>query len=134
MGLFDFFKKKKKVELTEEQLKWNKMWELWTQEKVESPFSELMNYSGDVNSGGHDYYFENLEFEGDIKKDMSALSQILSPELNDNLNKAYKAYLTLKEKENDKNADEIITQCDNVFYESEEINNTLLTYALKIEL
>ena len=110
------------------------MWELWTQEKVESPFSELMNYSGDVNSGGHDYYFENLEFEGDIKKDMSALSQILSPELNDNLNKAYKAYLTLKEKENDKNADEIITQCDNVFYESEEINNTLLTYALKIEL
>ena len=26
MGIFDLFKKKK-VELTEEQLKWNKMWE-----------------------------------------------------------------------------------------------------------
>lgn len=31
MGLFDIFKKKKEVELTEEQLKWNKMWELWTE-------------------------------------------------------------------------------------------------------
>ena len=28
MGLFDIFKKKK-VELTEEQLKWNKMWDLF---------------------------------------------------------------------------------------------------------
>ena len=133
MGLFNIFKKKK-VELTEEQLKWNKMWELWTQEKVEAPFSELMNYSGDVNSGGHDYYFECLDFEGDIKKDMSALEQILSPELNDNLMKAYQAYLTLKEKEDNEKAEKIITQCDNVFYESEEINNTLLEYALKIEL
>ena len=133
MGLFDIFKKNK-VNLTEDQLKWNKMWELWTQEKVESPYAELLNYSGDVNSGGHDYYFECLDFEGDIKKDMSALEQILSPELNDNLMKAYQAYLTLKEKEDNEKAEKIITQCDNVFYESEEINNTLLEYALKIEL
>lgn len=63
---------------------------------------------------------------------MSALEQILSPELNDNLKKAYQAYLTLKEKEDNEKAEEIITQCDNVFYESEEINNTLLEYALKI--
>ena len=134
MGLFDIFKKKK-VELTEEQLKWNKMWELWTEEKVESPYAELLNYSGDVNSGGHDYYFECLDFEGNIKKDMSALEQILSPELNNNLKKAYQAYLTLKEKEDDEKAEEILELCDNVFYENEkEINHTLEEYAMKIEL
>ena len=102
MGLFDIFKKKK-VELTEEQLKWNKMWELWTQEKVESPYSELLNYSGDVNSGGHDYFFECLEFEGDVEKDMSALVQILSYKLTTNLKEAYQAYLTLKDKEGAEN-------------------------------
>ena len=134
MGLFDIFKKKK-VELTEEQLKWNKMWELWTQEKVESPYAELLNYSGDINSGGHGYYFECLNFEGDIKKDLSALEKILSHELNENLQKAYRAYLMLKEKDNDKNAEEILEHCDNVFYENEEeINYALEEYASKIEL
>ncbi|MBR4288911.1 MAG: hypothetical protein IKT50_05705 [Clostridia bacterium] len=134
MGLFDIFKKKK-VELTEEQLKWNKMWELWTQEKVESPYAELLNYSGDINSGGHGYYFECLNFEGDIKKDLSALEKILSHKLNENLQKAYRAYLMLKEKDNDKNAEEILEQCDDVFYENEEeINYALEEYASKIEL
>ena len=134
MGLSDFFKKKK-VELTEEQLKWNKMWELWTQEKVESPYAELLNYSGDINSGGHGYYFECLNFEGDIKKDLSALEKILSHELNENLKKAYRAYLMLKEKDNDKNAEEILEHCDNVFYGNEgEIDRILKEYADKVKL
>ena len=134
MGLFDIFRKKK-VELTEEQKKWNKMWELWTQEKVESPYAELMNYSGDINSGGHDYYFQNLEFEGDVEKDMSVLEQILSPTLNNNLKKAYKAYLILKEKETTTETEEIIEQCDKVFYENEEeIHYILREYASTINL
>lgn len=134
MGLFDIFRKKK-VELTEEQKKWNKMWELWTQEKVESPYAELMNYSGDINSGGHDYYFQNLEFEGNVEKDMSALEQILSPTLNNNLKKAYKAYLILKEKETTTETEEIIEQCDKVFYENEEeIHYILREYASTINL
>ena len=33
MSLFDIFKKKK-VELTAEQLKRNKMWKLWAEEKM----------------------------------------------------------------------------------------------------
>ena len=57
MGLFDIFKKKK-VELTEEQLKWNKMWELWTEAKVEVPYAQLMTYQSEVNNGGHDQYFQ----------------------------------------------------------------------------
>ena len=134
MGLFDIFKKKK-VELTEEQLKWNKMWELWTEEKVASPYAELMTYQSEINNGGHSQYFSNVENTGDIQKDMSALETILSQKMNTNLKKAYKAYLVLEEKEEDEKAEEILEQCDNVFYElEEEINHVLEEYASKIEL
>ena len=133
MGLFDFFKKKK-VELTEEQLKWNKMWELWTEEKVASPYAELMTYQSEINNGGHDQYFTNVENTSDLNKEISALEQILSAELKNNLNKAYKAYLILEKKEEDEEAEETLEQCDDVFYENEEeINRLLEEYACKIE-
>ena len=134
MSLFDIFKKKK-VELTEEQLKWNKMWDLWVEGKVDSPFAELMEYQSQVNNGGHAQYFTNVENVGDLKKEMSALEQILSKKLNDNLNKAYKAYLVSEEKEWDEEAEEILEQCDDVFYENEEeIDHLLEGYTSKIEL
>ena len=134
MGLFDIFKKKK-VELTEEQLKWNKMWELWTEEKVDSPYAELMTYQSEINNGGHDQYFTNVENTSDLNKEISALEQILSAELKNNLNKAYKAYLILEKKEEDEEAEETLEQCDDVFYENEEkINRLLEEYACKIEL
>ena len=60
MGLFDFFKKKKtETGLTDEQLRWNKIWDLWAEGKAKSPYSELMTYDGEVNNGGHDQYFFN---------------------------------------------------------------------------
>jgi tetratricopeptide (TPR) repeat protein len=134
MGLFDIFKKKK-VELTEEQLKWDKMWELWTEEKVDSPYAELMTYQSEINNGGHDQYFTNVENTSDLNKEISALEQILSAELKNNLNKAYKAYLILEKKEEDEEAEETLEQCDDVFYENEEeINRLLEEYACKIEL
>ena len=134
MGLFDIFKKKK-VELTEEQLKWNKMWDLWVEGEVDSPYAELMEYQSQVNNGGHDQYFTDVENTGDLSKEISALEQILSAELKNNLNKAYKAYLILEKKEEDEEAEETLEQCDNVFYENEEKNNRLLEeYACKIEL
>ena len=134
MGLFDIFKKKK-VELTEEQLKWNKMWELWTEEKVDSPYAELMTYQSEINNGGHNQYFTNVENISDLNKEISALEQILSAELKNNLNKAYKAYLILEKKEEDEEAEETLEQCDDIFYENEEeINRLLEEYACKIEL
>lgn len=133
MGLFSIFKKKK-VELTEEQLRWNKMWDLWVEGKVDSPFSELMEYQSQVNNGGHDQYFTNVENTGDLQKEMSALEQILSEKLNSNLKRAYKAYLVLEEKEDDEKAEETLEQCDDVFYENEEeINQALKEYASKLE-
>ena len=40
MGLFDIFKKK--VPLTEEQIKWNYLWELWSREEIGAPYDALM--------------------------------------------------------------------------------------------
>ena len=134
MGLFDVFKKKK-VELTEEQQKWNKMWDLWAEGEAISPYAELMTYQGEINNGGHDQYFTNVENTGDLKKEMSALEKMLSPKLKNNLQKAYEAYLVLEEKEEDEKAEEILEQCDDIFYENEEeINRLLEEYAAKMEL
>ena len=134
MGLFDAFKKKK-VELTEDQKKWNKMWELWVEGNAESPYAELMTYQSEINNGGHDQYFTNVENTSDLQKDMSVLESILSEKLKQNLQKAYQAYLLLEEKEDDEYAEETIEQGDNVFYENEEeINQMLKEFATRIEI
>ena len=134
MGLFDFLKRKK-VALTDEQMKWNKMWELWEVGKADSPYAELMTYQSEINNGGHDQYFTNVENTGDLKKEMSVLDALLSSELKENLKKAYDTYLILEENEEDEQAEEVIEQCDDVFYENEEeINHILEEYAAKIEL
>lgn len=134
MGLFDIFKKKKVV-LTEEQLKWNKIWDLWEEGEAESPYAELMTYQSEINNGGHGQYFLNVENNGDLNEEMAILKTILSDELVDNLHKAYKAHLILEKNEDDEKAEEIIENCDNVFYENEEeINSKLEAYADKIQL
>ena len=133
MGFFGLFKKKK-VELTEAQLKWNKIWELWTEEKAESPYAELMTYQSEVNNGGHSQYFCNVENVGDLQKEMAELGRVLPFDLNENLQKAYQAHLIL-EKTEDEKAEEIMARCDDAFYENEQIINQLLEkYAEKIEL
>ena len=133
MGLLDVFKKKK-VELTEEQLKWNKMWELWAEGHADSPYAELMTYQSEINNGGHSQYFDNVSNTSDLQKEMLSLETILSLEFKQMLERAYKAYLILEEKDDEK-AEEIIEQCDIWFFENEkEINCILKEYATKIEL
>ena len=66
---------------------------------------------------------------------MSILENSLSKKLKLNLKKAYEAYLILEEREEDELAEEILEQCDDVFYEhEEEINHALESYAAKIKL
>lgn len=131
MGVFDFFKKKQ-IELTVGQRKWNKMWELWSEEKAITPYAQLMTYHGEVNNGGHDQYFTNVEITSDLQKEMSVLETILPPKHQSNLQKAYRAYLAL---EVDEHAEGILEQCDNTFYENEaELNRILEMYAATIEL
>lgn len=133
MGLFDIFKKKK-VELTEDQKKWYKMWDLWVEEKIDSPYAELMTYQSEIGNGGHDQYFFNVQNTGDLAKEMSTLNTILPEKLKQNLLQAYQAYSILEEKEEEQKAEETLAKCDDVFYENEEQINCLLEeYAAKIQ-
>lgn len=133
MGLFDFLKKKR-VKLTEKELKWNKMWELWAEEHADSPYAELMTYQSEVNNGGHSQYFDNVSNTNDLQKEMLSLKTILPLQLKETFEKAYEAYLALEENDEEK-AEEILEQCDYIFYENEEeINRILEEYAAKIEL
>ena len=72
MSLFNFFRKKK-VDLTEDQRKWNKMWELWAEEQADAPYAQLMTYQSEINNGGHDQYFTNAENAADVQNEMSTL-------------------------------------------------------------
>lgn len=88
MGVFSFFKKSK-VELTDEQKKWNKMWDLWVEGRTDSPYSELMTYQSEINNGGHDQYFFNIENSGNLQKEMAILKTVLPAKLRGNLQNAY---------------------------------------------
>ena len=137
MVIFDLFKKKK-YELGEKELKWNKMWDLYIDDEIESPYRELMTYQSEVNNGGHCQYFSNIENIGDLKKELSSLEKILSLKMNDNVQRAYKTYLILEDMSDDEDVESfenIIEECDNIFYDNEEeINNILREYASKLEL
>ena len=134
MGVFDFFKKRKS-ELSREQKKWNKMWDLWAENRADTPYAEVMTYQSEVNNGGHDQYFFNVEQTGDLQAEISILENVLSEELRSNLLTAYDAYQMLADKESDEEWEAILEGCDNVFFKNEEeINRILKEYASKIEL
>ena len=126
MGLFDIFKKKR-VELTDAQRKWNTIWELWAEEKAEAPYAQLMTYQSEVNNGGHDQYFINIENTSDLQREISILETILPAKHRSNFQIAYRAYVELDV--------EVLEQCDNVFWENEEeLNRILERYAATIML
>lgn len=136
--LFDLFKRKKKntVEntvLSEDDKQWNKMWELWADGKIESPYNELMAYQSEVNNGGHSQYFINTENTGDIDNDMSALSKILPDILKENLQTAYQTHLLLEQDETNEDAESVLEKCDDVFFQNEkDINDILESFCKEI--
>ena len=152
MGLFDFFKKKKeelpakqeeKTDATEqeatsgavEQDAWDRMWELWGEGNADSPYAEVLTYQSEINNGGHDQYFLNVENTGDLQKEMAALETVLSEKLQKNLRNAYYAYQQLTDSESDEDTEAILEQCDDIFYQNEEeINCILKEYAAKMKL
>ena len=118
-----------KTALTEEEKQWNRMWEMWACGETESPYTELMNYHGEVNNGGHAQYFENIGNNGDLAEEMNILYSVLSDELCDNLRKAYAAHLALEQNPDDEKSEEVMENSDNVFAEREaEINGILENY------
>ena len=135
MGFFDLFKKKKKEQPIEE-LKWNKMWDLWAEEKASSPYAELMTYESEINNGGHMQFFDNVSNISDLPQAISALYSILNDILKQNLETAYNAYLEYEGNgDQEDRLDEILENCDNVFYENEnQIEIILKEYAKTMEL
>ena len=116
-------------------LKWNKMWELWVEGQADSPYAELMTYQSEINNGGHNQYFTNVENTGDLQKEMMTLETVLPLRFKENLKKAYEAYLILEDKGEDEQAEETLEQCDDVFYKNEaELNHILKAYADKVKL
>lgn len=134
MGLFSKLFKKK-VELTEEELKWNKMWDLWADDKLEEPISSLLTYDGAIQGEGHYCFFDNLDEEKEIKKVMKNLKKILSDEMYANLEAAYENYKKLEESDEDCCDEDGLPPYDVFYYEhEEEVQNILKEYASKIEL
>lgn len=132
--LFNNFNKKEKP-LPERELKWNKMWELWSEGKADSPYAELMTYQSEINNGGHSQYFENIENVGNLQKEMSELENILPRILKNNLLEAYKSFLALRGNPDNEKAEELMETSDEVYYENEELIDLLLEeYSEKIIL
>lgn len=134
MGIFDLFRKK--TGLTTAQKKFNRMWDLWAEGKIESPYRDLMAYQSEVNNGGHSQFFFNLSNIGELDKCMAGLQQILPAKLKSNLLEAYQAYQTLKEDPEDEDAEDVfMDKADDVFYANEqEINRILEQYAETLTL
>ena len=123
MGLFDFMKRKQ--ELPEEDRKWNQMWDLWVQDEAASPYAELMEYDSEVNNGGHDQYFFNVENCGDVAAAVQTLLEVLPEVLRENLRRAYDVFCAGSEMDEDEAA-ERYGACDDVFWENEELLLELL--------
>ena len=135
MSIFDLFRKKKRKLTTEEQ-KWNKMWELWEEERISSPCAELMTYESEVNSGGHLGFFDSQSSSSDLEKTMLVLIEVLSGELKENIERAYNAYLKYDgNEEEEETLDELLDECDSVFYDNEgDVEAILRNYAKTIDV
>lgn len=132
MDIFDLFGKKET--LSEKSRKWNKMWEVWADGKATSPYAQLMTYQSEVNNGGHSQYFFNTANTGDLKADVEAVLSILPEPLKSNLQRGYEAFAAQAEVCDEEN-DDLFDECDDVFYEHEQLINELLeAYAATMKL
>ena len=128
MGIFDIFKKKKAVPTTDQKL--NKMWDLWADDKLDLPCAKLMRYESEVNNGGHSQYFFNVANCGDLAVEVEAVLSMLPEPLRENLARGYAAFSEQNDISDDVN-DELFEECDDVFYEHEQLIIDLIYEAAK---
>ena len=118
MGIFDIFKKKKAALTTDQKL--DKMWDLWAINKLDLPCAKLMKYESEVNNGGHSQYFYNVANCGDLAEEVEAVLSMLPEPLRENLARGYAAFSEQDDISDDVN-DELFEECDDVFYEHEQL-------------
>lgn len=113
-----------KTNLSEAELKFNKMWDLWAEGNIPSPYADLMTYQSEVNNGGHAQFFDNVASTGHLHAVMKELKKIVPFDIKLSLVEAYNAY-----KVNGDDAEEnesFFDHADEVFYEKEELINKIL--------
>ena len=118
MGIFDIFKKKKAALTTDQKL--DKMWDLWAVNKLDLPCAKLMKYESEVDNGGHSQYFYNVANCGDLAVEVEAVLSMLPEPLRENLARGYAAFSEQDDISDDVN-DELFEECDDVFYEHEQL-------------
>ena len=128
MGIFDIFKKKKAALTTDQKL--NKMWNLWAINKLDLPCAKLLKYESEVNNGGHSQYFFNVANCGDLAVEVEAVLSMLPEPLRENLARGYAAFSAQDDISDDVN-DELFDECDDVFYEHEQLIIDMIYEAAK---
>ena len=118
MGLFDIFKKKEPM--TDEQLKWEYLWEQWRLEEVPEPYNTLMTYYKEIKKEGHTRFFLNIAFCGEVEKAVNKIGDLLPSVLCENLKTAYSHYVILVNEENEE-TEQKIRDCDTFFDENEQL-------------
>lgn len=118
MGLFDIFKKKEPM--TDEQLKWEYLWEKWQLEEVPEPYNTIMTYYKEIKKEGHTRFFINIAFCGEVEKAVEKIGSLLPPVLCENLKTAYSHYVILVNEENEE-TEAKIRECDTFFDENEQL-------------
>ena len=118
MSIFDLFKRKKETLTTEEKL--DRMWELWEIGGLKDPCAKLMTYESEVNNGGHSQYFYNIANCGDLAAEVEAVLSMLPEPIRENLNRGYTAFAAQEDICDDDN-EELFEECDDVFYEHEQL-------------
>mgnify|MGYP003465057854 CR=1 FL=1 len=118
MGLFDIFKKKEPM--TDEQLKWEYLWEKWQLEEVPEPYNTIMTYYKEIKKEGHTRFFINIAFCGEVEKAVEKIGSLLPPVLCENLKTAYSHYVILVNEENEETESKI-RECDTFFDENEQL-------------
>lgn len=123
-----------KRELSEAEQKWNRMWDLWAEGEAESPWAELMEYESEVNNGGHSQYFFNKANCETLDEQVSKILPLLPEPLCGNLKRGYDAFSAQDDICDDVN-DELFEECDDVFYENEQLLIQILKkYADSLDL
>lgn len=112
--MFSFFKKKKPAQLTQEQINWNRVWELYDSgelEQINADIYALCEYESGINGEGHSGFFCNNE---DSLHDFEKTLKNILPQ------KFFEIYLeALRSYETD-SEEEVCEMADDYFYSHEQ--------------
>ena len=128
MGLLDVLKKKKTTLTPDEKL--DRMWAMWANNELKLPCAKLMTYESEVNNGGHSQYFFNIANCGNLAAEVEAVLPMLPEPLRENLSRGYVAFAAQKNISDDDN-DALFEECDDVFYDHEQLLIDILYEAAK---